>query len=168
MYIAKFSQVSSTLKAISILIQCWLKCLLHWNSVSPSAVSRTEACGHAGRLLPMAGRLLAWARRLLAGLGRVSAFSTARHTAPSTQYSQESYSYEWWGIVSECWVNYCWDSDGWVSGTMRTYYCYSCLKASVLVVNLLVLFLGLAITGNFPRTPAVNLLVYLIGIFITG
>jgi len=30
---------------------------------------------------------------------------------------------------------------------MRTYYCYSCLKASVLVVNLLVLFLGLLVTG---------------------
>jgi len=30
---------------------------------------------------------------------------------------------------------------------MRTYYCYSCLKASVLVVNMLVLFLGLAVTG---------------------
>lgn len=30
---------------------------------------------------------------------------------------------------------------------MRTYYCFSCLKASVLVVDLLVLFLGLLITG---------------------
>ena len=96
-----FSQVSSTLKEFSNLMQCWLKCLVHWKSVSPSAVSRTEACGYAGRLLAMAGRLLACARRLHAGLGCVSAFSTARHTAPSTQRSVLTGKLQWW-VMRNC------------------------------------------------------------------